>query len=156
MCTLSCYYRSNVDNVMLTKLSISGFFHHEPNIQSERGAIGSLLPFLQFSIRISIQNYRFGAPTRFRNESVALRVEWLWNRRVEYWAIRFSVCSFARTAHSGAHGEEVCVFELNASISFSFNPLCGGSRDNDLVVPNTFPAITYVFSFYFTSYLVSC
>ena len=29
-------------------------------------------------------------------------VEWLWNRRVEYWVIRSSVCSFARTAHSFA------------------------------------------------------
>ena len=29
-------------------------------------------------------------------------VDWLWNRRVEYWAIRSSVPSFARTAHSFA------------------------------------------------------
>ena len=69
---------------------------------------------------------------------------------VEYWAIRSSVHSFTCTAHSfacsallallarstalirslarslahsGAHGKEVLVYELNASISYSFNPL---------------------------------
>ena len=68
----------------------------------------------------------------------------------KYWAIRSSARSFARTAHSfacsallaslarsaalirslarslahsGAHGKEVFVYELNASISCSFNPL---------------------------------
>jgi len=77
-------------------------------------------------------------------------VEWLWNRRVDNWVIRSSFRSFARTAHSfacsallatlvrfaalirslarslthsGAHGKEV--YELNVSISYSFNPLCG-------------------------------
>jgi len=33
--------------------------------------------------------------------------------------------SFVRSlAHSGAHGKEVYVYELNASISYSFSPLC--------------------------------
>ena len=27
---------------------------------------------------------------------------------------------------SGAHGEEVYVYGMNASISYNFNPLCGG------------------------------
>ena len=34
--------------------------------------------------------------------SSAQWVEWLWNWRVEYWAIRPSVCSVARTAYSFA------------------------------------------------------
>ena len=53
------------------------------------------------------------------DSNTAQWVKWLWNRRIEYWAIR----SFARTAHSfscyahsfahsltnsGAHGKEVC------------------------------------------------
>ena len=41
---------------------------------------------------------------------------------------------FARTAHlltySGAHGEEIHVNELSASISYSFNPLCSASIVN--------------------------
>ena len=59
-------------------------------------------------------------------------VEWLWNRRVEYWAIRSSVRSFARTAHSlthsRAHRKVTYVYKLNASISYSFSPLCNGGR----------------------------
>ena len=45
--------------------------------------------------------------------------------RCKYWATRSSARSFARTAHSGAHGKEVFVYELNASISYHFEPLCG-------------------------------
>merc|ERR1712002_165326 len=83
-------------------------------------------------------------------------VQMIRNRRVEYWAIRSSVRSFARTAHSfacsallaslarsaalirslarslthsGAHGKVVHVYELNASISYSFSPLWVGGRD---------------------------
>ena len=76
------------------------------------------------------------------NEIRTWWVEWLWNRRVEYWAISSSVRSFARTAHSfarsallafysfarslthaGAQGKDIYVYKLNASISYSFNPL---------------------------------
>ena len=45
------------------------------------------------------------------------------NRRVVYWAFRSSVRSFAPTAHSGAHGKVVFVYELNTSISYSLTPL---------------------------------
>ena len=34
--------------------------------------------------------------------SIIRWAEWLRNRRMEYWATRWSVCSFARTAHSFA------------------------------------------------------
>ena len=71
--------------------------------------------------------------------------------KLEYWATRSSVWSFARTAHSfacsallaslarsaalirslarsltrsRAHGKAVFVYEMNASISSHFNPLC--------------------------------
>ena len=77
----------------------------------------------------------------------------------EYWAIRSSVYSFARTAHSfacsallaslarsaalirslarslthsGAHGEEVFVYELNASISYHLRPLCTDRDANSM------------------------
>ena len=68
----------------------------------------------------------------------------MWNRRIEHWAIRSSARSFARTAHSfaslrlfarslarsltrfRAHGKVVYVFEMNASFSYKFGPLCSG------------------------------
>ena len=104
-----------------------------------------------------IYGVRTGQLEAKENEVGALRqrrahwVERLWNRRVEYWAIRSSVCSITRTAHSfacsallaslarsaalirslarslshsGAHGKATYVYEFNASISYSFNPLC--------------------------------
>ena len=84
-----------------------------------------------------------------------LHVGWIdfKNRHVEYWAIRLSARSFARTAHSsacsallaslarsaalirslarslthsGAHEKVVFVHETNASIPCSFGPLCIG------------------------------
>ena len=72
-------------------------------------------------------------------ESELVSAQWFQktgNRRVEYWAIRSSVRSFARTAHSFAcsallaslarsaalirslaHGKKFFVFDINASIS---------------------------------------
>ena len=39
-----------------------------------------------------------------------------------------SACPLARSlSHSRAHGKEVYAFEMNASISYSFNPQCTGS-----------------------------
>ena len=78
--------------------------------------------------------------------TIPLRVEMIKNRRIMHWAIRSSARSFARTTHSfacsvllaslarsaalirslprsftrsRAHGKEVSVHELNASISYS-------------------------------------
>ena len=85
-------------------------------------------------------------------KDVAQRVEIIWNRRVEYWAIRSSAplhrslirllrtTRFARALHcahsfarSLAHSlapelirQWVFVCETNISISYSINPLCGG------------------------------
>ena len=47
---------------------------------------------------------------------------------------RLLICSLIRSLqsrarsfiHSRAHGKEIYVYELNASISYNFNPLCGG------------------------------
>ena len=71
-----------------------------------------------------------------RDGRIAQWVEWLWNRRVQHWAICSSACSallawLTRSAHlfarsltrSWAHGEKVFVYRMNASISFNFNPL---------------------------------
>ena len=42
------------------------------------------------------------------------------------------ICSLARSlTHSRAHGKEIYVKKLNASISFSFNPLCGGGSNGE-------------------------
>ena len=42
------------------------------------------------------------------------------------------ICSLARSlTHSLAHGKEIYVKKLNASISFSFNPLCGGGSNGE-------------------------
>ena len=60
----------------------------------------------------------------------------LWNRRVDYWSLSLLIVhSFARMAHLfacsallaslthfGAHRKVIYVYELNALISFSFNP----------------------------------
>ena len=75
------------------------------------------------------------------------------NRCVECWAIQSSVNSFACIAHSfpcstllaalirllarslthsRAHGKEVFVFELNASISYNFSPLCVGGLEGEI------------------------
>ena len=74
----------------------------------------------------------------------ALWVEMIRNWRVEYSVIRSSARSFARTAllaslvrsaalirffarsltRSRARGKEIYVIEMNASISYSFDPLC--------------------------------
>ena len=41
--------------------------------------------------------------------------------------LRSFVRSLARSLpHSGVHGKEIYIDELNASISYSFNPPCGG------------------------------
>ena len=63
-------------------------------------------------------------------------VEWLWNRLLEYWARPFSSLlaplthSLARSmlAHSRAYTNEIFIYRLNASISYSFNPLCNPIR----------------------------
>ena len=49
-----------------------------------------------------LRSYALSLLSRSVGRWVALWLEWLWNRRVEYWAIYSSVCSFARTAHSFA------------------------------------------------------
>ena len=57
-------------------------------------------------------------------------LEWLWNRSAEYLPIRThrSLICLLGTArspiHSRAHGKENSVYEITASISYHFNPLC--------------------------------
>ena len=42
--------------------------------------------------------------------------------------------SFPRSlTHSEAHGKEIYAYELNASISYIFNPLCSGPRDRSSI-----------------------
>ena len=103
-----------------------------------------------------------------------------WNWRVGYWAIRSSARSFARPAHSfacsallaslarsaalirslalsltrsRAHGKVVYVFEMNASISYSFNPLCKARKKHEQPIWRFCPVFPYFnyMNFYLTS-----
>ena len=52
------------------------------------------------------------------------RSEWPSTLRVDFTVILPTVRSFARSlTHSGAYGEMVLVYEINASISYSLSPL---------------------------------
>ena len=60
-----------------------------------------------------------------------------------------SACPLARSlTHSRAHGKEIYVKNLNASISHSFNPLCGGGSNGDeklvsIKIKNATAALVY-------------
>ena len=69
----------------------------------------------------------------FRQKSLcadAQRVEWRWNRRVEYRVIRSSGRLFAaRLTHSlWSSWERGFIYEMNASISYHLKPLCIGKN----------------------------
>ena len=57
-------------------------------------------------------------------------VEWRWNWRVEYWAIRSSVRSFAHTAHSFACSALLASFARSAALIHSLAPLTRSLRSS--------------------------
>ena len=69
-----------------------------PNFQTKNG-LNWQTTFCSFFLRRSLKAFRYSyTPATF-----FMRAHWLerlWNRRVSYWAIRSSVCSFAHTTHS--------------------------------------------------------
>ena len=68
------------------------------------------------------------------NAIPALWIDMVWNRRVEYWANRFSICSFAHTTHSFTCSALLALHALRCAHWFarSLTHTLRSSRESDL------------------------